>query len=91
MRCDCCFLSCKPEARRQHFIEPNRGRSIPTGTDSLTFDVVIAADIGIASGIFNARPSRPSHQFGKKRTGGYKALLSSLQRACDSTRLGWRL
>jgi hypothetical protein len=70
MRCDGCFLSCKPEARRQDFIEPNRGRSIPAGADAPTFDVVIAADIiitsdvGIASGIINARPGRPSHQLG---------------------------
>jgi uncharacterized protein YaiI (UPF0178 family) len=71
MRCDGCFLSCKPEARRQGFIERNRGRSIPAGADAPTFDVVIAADdvvitsdVGIASGIINARPSRPSHQLG---------------------------
>jgi len=70
MRCDGCFLSCKPEARRQDFIERYRGRSIPAGADAPTFDVVIAADIiitsdvGIASGIINARPGRPSHQLG---------------------------
>ena len=70
MRCDGCFLSRKPKTRRQGFIEPNRGRSIPAGADAPTFDVVIAADIiitsdvGIASGIINARPSRPSHQLG---------------------------
>jgi uncharacterized protein YaiI (UPF0178 family) len=70
MRCDGRFLTCKPEARRQDFIEPNRGRSIPAGADAPTFDVVIAADIiitsdvGIASGIINARPGRPSHQLG---------------------------
>ena len=64
MRCDGCFLSCKPEARRQDFIEPNRGRSIPAGADAPTFDVVIASHVVIASGIINARPGRASHQLG---------------------------
>jgi len=70
MRCDGCFLSRKPKTRRQGFIEPNRGCSIPAGADAPTFDVVIAAnnivtsDVGIASGIINARPGRPSHQLG---------------------------
>ena len=64
MRCDGRFLTCKPEARRQDFIEPNRGRSIPAGADAPTFDVVIASHVGVASGIINARPGRPSHQLG---------------------------
>ena len=64
MHCDCYFLSCKPEARRQGFIEPNRGRSISAGADHPTFDAVIAAGIVITSGIINARPSRPSRQLG---------------------------
>jgi hypothetical protein len=58
MRCDCCFRSCKPEARRQGFIEPNGCRGIAGGGDAPTFDVVITSDIIIA------RPSRPSHQLG---------------------------
>jgi hypothetical protein len=62
MRCDCCFPSCKPEARRQGFIEPNCGRSISAGADDPCS--VIAARIVITSGIVNARPSRPSRQLG---------------------------
>lgn len=70
MGCDGCFLSRKPKTRRQGFIEPNCGCSIPAGADAPSFDVVIPADIiitsdvGIASGIINARPGRPSHQLG---------------------------
>jgi hypothetical protein len=64
MCCDCCFPSCKQEARRQGFIEPNCGCSISAGPDDPTFDVVIAARIVITSGIINARPSRPSRQLG---------------------------
>ena len=88
MRCDGCFLSCKPEARRPGFIEPIRGRrSIPAGADAPTSGI----SISVTAGIINARAARSSHKLGQKRTGGYKAFLSILQRACDSTRLGWRL
>lgn len=58
MHCGFCFLVCNPKARRQSFIEPNCCRGIPAGADDPTSDIVIT------SGIVNARPRRPSHQFG---------------------------
>lgn len=43
---------------------PTAAAAMPPAPTTPTFDVVIAADIIITSGIINARPSRPSHQFG---------------------------
>ena len=59
MHCGFCFLVCNPEARRQGFVEPNGCRSIAAGVDDPTSGIVII----ITSGIVNARPSRPPHQF----------------------------
>jgi len=76
-----CFPVCNPVARRQGYIKPNGCRSIAAGVSESTSDIVTA------SGIINARASRPTHQLGEKRTGGYKAFLSSLQRPRGSARL----
>jgi hypothetical protein len=76
-----CFPVCNPVARRQGYIEPNGCRSIAAGVGESTSDIVTA------SGIINPRPSRPAYQLGEKRTGGYQAFLSILQRPCGPARL----
>ena len=55
---------CNPETRQQGFIEPNCCRNTAAGADDPIFHIVNTSDIVITSGIVNARPSHPSHQFG---------------------------
>jgi len=64
MHCGFCFLVCNPAARQQGFIEFNCCRDIAAGIDDLTSVIVNACDIVVASGIVNARPGHPPHQFG---------------------------
>jgi hypothetical protein len=56
------FLSCKPEARRQGFIEFNRCRHTAASADDTT-DGDDGGD-DPTSDIVDARPRRPSRQLG---------------------------